>query len=222
MNTNPQREKRGKNEDQATRHMALPTASTISRDNRRSAGRMCVVNCKDERIKTANAVLRSFALDTKLRLCPTGYVLVEWSDSRGAFSRRWMTRGQDWYPVWHHKWGQGGTATIALSQLVRWVQGKPVMGISTWRHWAHPNCNLLRRAGDGGQQTIERLLAGGYPSEVPCVLCGDTAHIGDWWSLNKVSGPCCSMRAGCRQSKTVTPLVTRTEVGESEAKNGRS
>lgn len=156
--------------------------------------------CKDLRVDVANAVLRSFAPDTSIRLDAHGYVVVEWVRSNGEkMSRRWMTRGQDWYPVWHRRWAHGGTASVALSQLVRWIQGRPVMSLAAWRHWAAPGCALLRQQGDDGAAAIAALEAAGYPQQAKCVLCGQTGHIGDWWSLNGVSGPCCGMNRGCEQ-----------------------
>lgn len=154
----------------------------------------------NDRIDVSNVVLQSFAPDTRLRLCPTGYIIVEWTRHNGErFERRWMTRGQDWYPVWNRHWGHGGTACVALSQLVRWCRSRPVLPISSWRYWGGEQCDLLRQ-GPGADAAIAALLAGGYPERVPCVLCGlELERAGDWWSLRGVSGPCCSMRAGCRQ-----------------------
>ena len=155
---------------------------------------------KVDRVEVANVVLQSFAPDTTVRIDASGHVIVEWTRRGGEkLSRRWMARGQDWYPVWHRHWGHGGTASRALSQLVRWIQGKPVCSLAVWRGWASPGCALLRQQGDNGAAALTALADAGYPKESPCVLCGDTEHIGDWWSLKGVSGPCCSMRSGCRQ-----------------------
>lgn len=157
-------------------------------------------HCKDDRVEAANVALKSFAPDTSLRIDATGHVVVEWVRSNGErLSRRWMTRGQDWYPVWHRHWGHGGTACVALSQLVRWITERPVMSLATWRYWASKGCALLRQQGDDGTAALAALADAGYPAESPCVLCGDAGHIGDWWSLKGVTGPCCSMNSGCRQ-----------------------
>jgi hypothetical protein len=145
-----------------------------------------VAYCKDERVETANKVLGSFTRDTRLRI-ESGYVVVEWTNHKGRQARRWMTRGQDFYPVWYRQWGHGGTAARALSQLVRWVQGKPVLPISTWEYWAGAPCRLLEAS------AVKVLAAGGYPSASPCVKCGSTIYRGglDWWSLDGLSGPAC-------------------------------
>lgn len=159
--------------------------------------------CMDDRVDVANRVLLAFAPGTSIRLDAHGYVIVCWTCHGGEkFERRWMTRGQDFYPVWYRHWGHGGTATTALAQLVRWIKGRPVLPLSAWRYWGSDGVALLRQQGDNGAAAIEALQAAGYPDAVPCVLCrvalGSSGF--DWWSLNGVSGPCCGMRSGCRQT----------------------
>lgn len=158
------------------------------------------MSSKNERCEIANRVLKTFVPDTEIRLCPTGYVLVRWKDFNRAEwnEKRWMTRGQDFYPVWHRRWGHGGTATTALAQLVRWIQGKPVLPLSSWRYWAGDKCRLLRQA--DATQPLAEMEAAGYPRVGICVLCDRELHgTFDWWSLNGVTGTCCSMREGCLQ-----------------------
>ena len=161
---------------------------------------------KSERVIVANEVLKSFAPATSIRI-DGGYVLVKWTVSLGGGltvtrEKRWMTRGNDFFPVWYRSWCHGGTASTALSQLVRWIQGKTVLPLSSWIYWAGENCRLLRQEGDFGESALKKLSDAGYPETVPCVLCGDHGHIGDWWHLDAVVGPCCHMSEGCRQ-KTV-------------------
>jgi len=160
---------------------------------------MTAVVSKDDRLAAANIALKSFAPDTTLRL-ESGYVLVEWQRRSGeTFSKRWMCRGNDFYPVWYRQWCHGGTTSTALSQLVRWIQGKPVLSISSWRYWASEGVALLRQ-GDGAEPAIKALLDAGYPQQPVCVLCKKQIDGGiDWWNLNGVSGPCCGWSNGCRQ-----------------------
>lgn len=147
----------------------------------------------ESRLATANRVLATFfAGHIEKR---KGGVYVCWSNKYdGDVSKRWQCRGQDFYPVWHHKYPGGGTSSTALSQLVRWIQGKPVLPISTWHYWSREQCKLLPPS------AVDELVAGGYPQHVDCVLCGRLI-VGslDWWSLGKVSGPCCGWTTGCRQ-----------------------
>lgn len=154
--------------------------------------------CKDFRIDAANEMLKCFAPGTTLRL-ESGYVLVEWENNRGKQSKRWMTRGgQDFYPVWHRHWAHGGSACTALSQLVRWVQGRPVLSINSWRYWGREECALLRH-GDR-EAALQAMLDAGYPAQATCVLCKQPINGSlDWWSLDGVSGPCCGWTSGCRQ-----------------------
>ena len=63
-------------------------------------------------------------------------------------------------------------------------------------YWASDKVQLLPNS------AVETLRAGGYPPHATCVLC-DEQIVGDldWWHLDKVSGPCCGMRSGCRQAR---------------------
>lgn len=149
-----------------------------------------------DRLRSANAALQTFAPETRIERRRGGW-WVCWTNYRGEqLSRRWMTRGQDFYPVWSHLWGHGGTCCTALSQLVRWSAGRPVLPLASWLYWTGPVVKLAR---DKGQDLVDTLRSGGYPEHVPCVLCGDIVTKMDWWSLDGVSGPCCAWTTGCRQ-----------------------
>lgn len=142
---------------------------------------------KEDRLEVANRVLQTFATDTAMEL-ETGHVVISWTTQSTTFRRRWMTRGQDFYPVWKNKWPHGGTASTALSQLVRWVQGKPVLPIASWEYWSSDRIKLIR-FGDA----VEVLRQGGYPEKSPCVKCGSFDYHGgmDWFSMENKSGPGC-------------------------------
>jgi hypothetical protein len=144
------------------------------------------------RMDSANSVLSRFTSLSLLR--KPGGIYVAWGNRDGRYVRRWACRGQDFYPVWTRIFPHGGTCSTAVSQLVRWIQDKPVLPLSTWRYWASDTCKLLRPS------VVDDLGAAGYPSEAICVLCKQRIDGGlDWWSLKDVSGPCCSWRSGCRQ-----------------------
>jgi hypothetical protein len=145
-----------------------------------------------DRIEVANRVLNYFA-EASIERRKNGWY-VTWHGCKGTVTRRWQTRGQDFYPVWYRKWSGGGTATTALSQLIRWCADKPVLPLSTWRHWAGDRVKLL------GSEAVDVLLSAGYPERATCVLCKNEINGGlDWWSLNGVTGPCCGWTTGCRQ-----------------------
>jgi hypothetical protein len=156
------------------------------------------------RIDVANEVLQLFAAGTSIEK-PKGGVFVTWERWRppGKVTKRWQCRGSGFYPVWHRQWGHGGTACRALSQLVRWIQEKPVLPLSTWRFWTGKSVRLGR---ENGPRILELLAAGGYPESVNCVLC-DQQITGsyDWWDLKGVSGPCCNHYSGCRQKSAAEP-----------------
>ena len=141
------------------------------------------------KLKVANFVLESFAT-ARIERRKTGWYVC-WGDK----SKRWSVRhGQDFFPPWSRQFPGGGTAITALSQLIRWLKDMPVLPISTWRYWAGDKVKLLPLS------TVDIFEASGYPREAKCVLCG-TVLFGalDWWSLDGVSGPCCTMHDGCRQ-----------------------
>lgn len=153
-----------------------------------------------ERINAANSVLAIFASDSRI-VTKGSHLAVEFPYYKKLVAMRWMTRGgQDFYPVWSHKWAHGGTSCMALSQLIRWIQGKPVLQISTWRYWTGDRVGIGR---ERGPEILELLESAGYPAITPCVLCGlELEFAGDWWSLDGVSGPCCRYTEGCRQKRT--------------------
>lgn len=147
----------------------------------------------ESRLDVANRVLATFSPSRIERRKGGWYVCWE-NKWQGPMAKRWHCRGQDFYPSWHRKWPGGGTASTALSQLIRWLRDQPVLPISSWRYWASETCKLLPVT------VADDLLAAGYPEHVPCVLCGETIVGGlDWWSLDGVTGPCCGWTTGCRQ-----------------------
>jgi hypothetical protein len=155
----------------------------------------------DWRFANANIALSCFTKDTTIQPTKSGHVLVMWGPMDNLTIKRWQVRhGQDFYPVWSHKWAHGGTKTTALSQLIRWCRGRPVLPLSTWRYWAGETCRI---AGDEGERLIDRLVYAQYPDVAHCVLCGVQLGGLDWWSLNGVSGPCCPMNAGCQASSVI-------------------
>jgi hypothetical protein len=147
----------------------------------------------DTRLDSANCVLDTFSTSRIERR--SGGWFVCWKDYRGrAVAKRWQCRGQDFYPVWHRKWPGGGTASTALSQLIRWLRKQPVLPLATWRYWASDKCKLLPIT------AVDAMQDAGYPEISECVLCGEPLEERlDWWHLDGISGPCCGWTSGCRQ-----------------------
>lgn len=154
-----------------------------------------------EALRAANDVLYIIAPRTWIIRDKGGWY-VEWKRSNGeTMRRRWARRNGSHYPSWYRHWGHGGTCTLALSQLIRWVQGKPVVPLSSWHHWCGDRIYLAR---DKGAEVCSRLSDAGWPHGVPCVLCGTMmVRAGDWWDLNGNVGPCCGMTSGCRQQQAL-------------------
>jgi hypothetical protein len=152
------------------------------------------------RLETANQVLVTFAPGASIQHRPRkgGSYVICWTVNERAYCRRWQTRGQDFYPLWKAHWCGGGTSLTALSQLVRWLRGVPVLPLRSWEHWASPAVQLLPPA------ALDLLRQADYPVTVSCVVCQRQLPAGfDWHHLGRVSGPCCRPGAGCR--KTLNP-----------------
>lgn len=150
------------------------------------------------RLAVSNAGMRLFVPDTHLSLMHNR-VMVNWTSllTKKPIARPWQTRsGESFYPVWWGKWGHGGTCCTALSQLVRWIRGQPVLPMCSWEWWCSPTVLLARAKGD---ELLRVLRDGCYPEHANCVLCGGQVTRLDWWCLDGVSGPCCGWTSGCRQ-----------------------
>jgi hypothetical protein len=147
------------------------------------------------KLAAANACLATFAPGTLIERRHAGWYVC-WIGRNGKFTAlRWATLpGSDFYPTWSKRFPRGGTSTKALSQLIRWLQGRPVLPISTWRYWASETMRLLPEI------AVTDLLRSGYPEHVNCVLCQQQiAGDFDWWSKDDDTGPCCGWRSGCEQ-----------------------
>ncbi len=148
------------------------------------------------RVAAANAALAVLGKGTRLEFVGRRAFVCWESWRNGPQRKRWaVNRGNDFYPTWHNRAPWGGTQSTALSQLVRWCQGKPVLPLGCWEYWTTPG---IRLAGDRGPELVELLRAAGYPERVACVCCGLPPVGGlDWWSHGGKSGPCCGRGPVC-------------------------
>lgn len=81
--------------------------------------------------------------------------------------------------------GLGGTEAAAVAQLARWIRGQTRRPIQWWMY--------CYKQGLGKIKTVGILLRNGYAdAKTSCVLCGNATEQWDWWSLDGVTGPCCS------------------------------
>lgn len=165
---------------------------------------------QQEKLKVVNLVISKFAEKTVVEHRDNGWY-VTWVVCGKTTTKRWqLLGGGSMYPVWHRKWGHGGTCTTALTQLMRWLQGKPVLPLGTWRYWTGETVKM------GDPSIVELLRSAGYPVQVKCVVCGDTIENGlDWWYLDKVSGPC-HFGGACRdkQSRVLALLSSVAETSQ--------
>lgn len=155
----------------------------------------------NERLAVCNRVLDLLSARPKLEV-RRGHVFIAWTLGHGkargkGIARRWD--GHDFYPTWHKIAPWGGTQSVAISQLIRWWRGQPVLPLASWEWWSSGTVKLLHT-----QDAVDILRDAGYPAVSACVLCGRTPTVGlDWWNLDGVSGPCCSGYSsdGCRQKR---------------------
>lgn len=150
------------------------------------------------RLAAANAALALFSEGVRLEFVGRR-AFVCWTGHGGSPERKqWVTHsGNGFFPTWHKRRGYwGGTTSTAMSQLIRWVQGKPVLPLYSWRYWVSPTVGLARPRGD---ELLALLSEAGYPERVLCVVCGKHPNGLDWWSRDGVSGPCCRTANRCRE-----------------------
>lgn len=105
-----------------------------------------------------------------------------------------------------HTWPQdnkacyvsGGTHVQALCQLALWLKGEPRRPMRYWEYITNPEV-CPESVADRGKKLVDYLASSNYVDMTDCVLCG-AKHTSDWWSLDKVHGPCC--RFGRCRDKT--------------------
>lgn len=135
----------------------------------------------------ANRIVKHFIPYAQIRI-RNARICIHWKVGKKTHLKQFAVRnGQCFYTVWRAPWG--GTCSLALAQVVRRLQGKPVFPLRTWKYWASPKVMIA----NDGPALIDELVSCDWPDLVPCVLCGKTIHQGhlDWWSLDGVSGPYC-------------------------------
>lgn len=94
---------------------------------------------RSERVAAANRLAAAvFPYSVKLidlQGPVAGGLYVRWKDYANRWmQRRWMTRGQDFYPVWSKCWPGGGTSLTALAQVVRFARSQPVLPLAWWQY----------------------------------------------------------------------------------------
>lgn len=149
-------------------------------------------------LKIANQILELFEPNTRIERRPGGFFVV-WQTYQGEkITRRFSTfSGGSFYPVWHRKWGHGGTCCVALTQLVRWLQGKSVLPLSTWQYWCGDSVQLIK--GDKAHFALNLLSEAGYPNQVVCVFCGQVPIQWDWYYIKgQMEGCGCYCGTGCK------------------------
>lgn len=147
------------------------------------------------RLKLANDVLDTLYGDFQIHYDKG--VRITWSDYRGnPYSKRWSAE-RNFYPPFDLP--TGGTVTVAICQLIRYVQNRNVLPLTTWEYWAGLKIWKVPEMRDKG---LALLRDSDYPKYPICVFCGvDLRHKAwDWYSQkgSKLEGCGCYGGTGCR------------------------
>ena len=158
-------------------------------------------------IEKANEVLQTFAssltfIQRRNRLC-LKYEKQPWHSEAPSVTKiveAQVAKHSGALCINYGRLGMGGTMAMAVGQLARWIRGQSRVPIAAWKYWASPTILL---AGDNGDIMLRYIQESNYDDgkATKCVLCGAN-KCGDWWSLNGVVGPCCSL-GRCINTKRV-------------------
>jgi hypothetical protein len=153
---------------------------------------------REERIQVANSALTTFIPGCRLYQGERE-LRMTWGERKvWDFPSRLNSNGNQ-TEFGYRQRPTGGTGMQALAQLIRYARDLTRLPLSTFEYWSGDRVKLCKPT------TVEILAAGDYgdPKKTCCVLCGAIGFIGDWWSLDKVVGPCCSWSNpnGCKQEK---------------------
>lgn len=151
------------------------------------------MSTREERLQQANRVIELIGIGRNRRgrlILKNNRVAVEYTNFQGEhITKTWMHRGNDYYPTFRcGELGWGGTMTRAVSMLVRYVNGKTVLPLRTWKHWFSSTVKLA----DEPDPVLDYLKEIGWPEVTTCVLCGAEIKDSwfDWWSYVH-HGTCC-------------------------------
>ena len=148
------------------------------------------------RIETANKVMDLFVPGVtlhqgrELRIKWTGVSTGRQCDYPARLRGHWLCS------VPRHRTHWGGTCENAIAQLILYVRDRPRLPMVTWEYWTAPTGNVKLGREEARSKILPILRASDYndPKKTCCVLCGASPCVGlDWWSLDGVEGPCCSM-----------------------------
>lgn len=120
---------------------------------------------QQQKLTAANEVLAIFAEGTVIGQGDRGWV-VSWKDYKGIqVVRRFSTISRDsGFPVWHQKWGHGGTCCYALTTLIRWLQERPMPPLAWWERCTGEEVKL---GGERRGEIVDILRLAGYGHEEP-------------------------------------------------------
>jgi hypothetical protein len=115
---------------------------------------------QQQKLTAANEVLAIFAAGTVISQGDRGW-MVSWKDYKGVMkARRFSTESKySDFPVWHNKWGHGGTCCKALTALIRWLQDRPSEFLAWWEYCTGESIKL---GGERRGEIVGILRSAGY------------------------------------------------------------
>lgn len=152
---------------------------------------------KKERIPVANRILQTFESGAKAEFVLSDAGRLRIKTQHGSKPAT-VANNSGALSCNYGQLGFGGTSAMAIGQLVRWIRNKTRLPVACWEYWASDTIKLCN------DETVQLIEKSGYcdPKKTCCVLCG-YEYTGDWWDLDGVVGPCCSM-GRCQQRKKPT------------------
>lgn len=165
-----------------------------------------------EKLSLVNQVLSTFIHDSKylkeikLEFREGYYFVWELQDGRQR-SKKWITKKGSFYPSCTDSIPLGGTMTQAISQLVRYCQGRAVLPLSTWCYWGSDSIKLWQDP-TARDKAISLLEESDYPKSPICIFCGNEILNGfDWYYLPPKMEGCGHWGKSCQKQQASSTTV---------------
>ena len=143
---------------------------------------------RTRRLAAANTAIGLFSR-MSLRYLPRKGLFVH---LRQNGLQRWQTvSGNPFRPNWTVAVKTDPIRLAMLSQLCRWVIGRPVLGLDQWRYWLA----VLQTPDKSAARVLHALDDAGYPARSICCRCGLELTSAPAWLLDV--GPVCHEGEPC-------------------------
>lgn len=149
----------------------------------------------ERRLETANQIMNGlddgikiwFSNEPDNRYEQRIYFNFRYPDNRTGKKLAILDSNQQNLGLRYMRYGFGGTQAYHIGQLIRFIQDRSRHSLDVMPYWTPGERKILEAAGWNN------------PVKIACVLCGKITQSKDWYSLNGISGPCCSMAVCSRE-----------------------